>query len=207
MLIRITGGSVSITASDDGLNATAGTADGGTEQVEDGVLLDVTGGTVQVWAGSDGIDSNGQASITGGTVVVSSAAAMGGNGVFDVNGAFESPGVVALTSAVSAGERVSLVDDSGTVVATFVATADGTPTVAAADLVSGSAYEVWTGAADGAADSTDGLTQVGSVTASDASVAGGPGGFGGGPGGGSGGPGGERGGPPPSVEASQGTQS
>ncbi len=210
MLIRLTGGSVSVNASDDGLNATAGTADGGAEQVEDGVLLDITGGTVQVWAGSDGIDSNGQASITGGTVVVSSAAAMGGNGVFDVNGAFESPGVVALESEVSEGERVSLVDDSGTVVATFVATADGTPTVAAADLVSGTAYDVWTGAADADADSTDGLTQVGSVTASDASVAGGPGGFGGGrggPGGGPGGPGGERGGPPPGVGASEGTQS
>ena len=210
MLIRLTGGSVSVNASDDGLNATAGTADGGAEQVEDGVLLDITGGTVQVWAGSDGIDSNGQASITGGTVVVSSAAAMGGNGVFDVNGAFESPGVVALESEVSEGERVSLVDDSGTVVATFVATADGTPTVAAADLVSGTAYAVWTGSADAAADSTDGLTQVGSVTASDASVAGGPGGFGGGrggPGGGPGGPGGERGGPPPGVGASEGTQS
>ena len=213
MLIRITGGSVSVTASDDGLNPTAGTADGGAEQVEDGVLLDITGGTVQVWAGSDGIDSNGQASITGGTVVVSSAAAMGGNGVFDVNGAFESPGVVALESAIAEGERVSLVDDSGTVVASFVATADGAPTVAAAGLVSGTAYTVWTGSADTDADSTDGLNEVGSVTAAEPSVAmgrgagGGPGGGQGGPGGGpGGGPDGERGGPPPGVEPSEGTQ-
>ena len=215
MLIRITGGSVSVTASDDGLNPTAGTAEGGAEQAEDGVLLDISGGTVQVWAGSDGIDSNGQASITGGTVVVSSAAAMGGNGVFDVNGAFESPGVVALESAITEGQRVSLVDDSGTVVASFVATADGTPTVAAAGLVSGTAY---TGSADTDADSTDGLSEVGSVTAAEPSVAmgrgagggpgGGPGGGQGGPGGGpGGGPDGEHGGPPPGVEATEGTQS
>ncbi|MCM1404707.1 MAG: carbohydrate-binding domain-containing protein [Prevotella sp.] len=61
--VEITGGTIQITASDDGINAASDDT-----QITEHILI--SGGTVTVDAGGDGIDSNGSILISGGTVTV-----------------------------------------------------------------------------------------------------------------------------------------
>ena len=74
--IAISGGIVSITASDDGVNVSGGTSGqtqgggGGGGMQDDGSLLGISGGTVIVNSSGDGLDSNGSTEITGGLIVV-----------------------------------------------------------------------------------------------------------------------------------------
>ncbi|MFC6235622.1 carbohydrate-binding domain-containing protein, partial [Leucobacter soli] len=94
--IGIYGGTIDLTASDDGINA-SGNAElqaliageeftGVTDREADsGERLEISGGTVTIDAGSDGIDSNGSITISGGTITISSAA-NGGDGPIDGNG-------------------------------------------------------------------------------------------------------------------------
>ncbi|HJE51574.1 MAG TPA: carbohydrate-binding domain-containing protein [Tessaracoccus flavescens] len=100
--IAVTGGTVDVTAEDDGLNVSAaatatstdaaadprqmGGGPGGGMDAIDGLAL-VTGGTLTIDAGGDGFDSNGNAEITGGTVIVNGPL-NDGNGALDVNGTF-----------------------------------------------------------------------------------------------------------------------
>lgn len=101
--ILISGGTSEVTSSDDALNvsasATSTTTGRGMDAVIDGEVT-VTGGTLILHAMGDGFDSNGSASITGGTVVVDGPT-MNGNGALDVNGAFTISGgtLVALGSS------------------------------------------------------------------------------------------------------------
>lgn len=74
--IDITGGSVTLTASDDGINA-AGDAGA--------VLVSVSGGILQINASGDGLDSNGDIVMTGGEVYVSGPTG-DGNGSLDYSG-------------------------------------------------------------------------------------------------------------------------
>lgn len=96
--IGISAGVITITASDDGINA-SGNAElqaliNGTEYVEGnreadtGERLEISGGEVTIVAGSDGLDSNGTITITGGTVDIT-AVDRGGDGPVDANGAVE----------------------------------------------------------------------------------------------------------------------
>ena len=178
-----------MTATDDGLNTTAHTVEGGGEQVEDGVLTTISGGSLTIAAGSDGIDSNGSATITGGTVAISAQSGGGGNGALDVNGTLTAPGVLTIdASSVEIGQRVTVTEHDGAGVATFVAS-DTAPSVVvmAAAISSGATYTVYAG--DASSTTTDGLSEIGTATATEASQT--ATGMGGGPGGG---PGGRRGG-------------
>ncbi len=95
--IGIGGGTIDVTASDDGINA-SGNAElqariAGTEftgvadrEADTGERLEISGGTVTVRAGFDGLDSNGSITISGGSVTITSAA-NGGDGPIDANGA------------------------------------------------------------------------------------------------------------------------
>ena len=74
--IDVTGGSVTLTASDDGINAAG---DAGS------VLLSVSGGILQINASGDGLDSNGDIVMTGGEVYVSGPTG-DGNGSLDYSG-------------------------------------------------------------------------------------------------------------------------
>jgi hypothetical protein len=68
----IKGGTVRITASNDGFSMSAGTVAGGSES-DDGSLLSISGGYTVVTMGTaqgDGVDSNGDISLTGGTLIV-----------------------------------------------------------------------------------------------------------------------------------------
>ncbi|GAA4807959.1 carbohydrate-binding domain-containing protein [Nocardioides caeni] len=191
--ITLVGGDVDVTASEDGLNATAG--DGG-EEAQDGVLLTISGGDVLVTSGMDGLDSNGDATITGGSTVIDSGARGGGDGSIDVNGVLTISGgsfaatgglssapstdstqawvAVELGTTVSAGQEIALVA-GGTTLATQTATRDTTALVlSVAGLTNGTTYDV----------QVDGVSTT-TVTAGEfAGGRGGMGGTGGGPQGG-----------------------
>ena len=85
--IDISGGSVTLTAADDGLNAAGGNASSGSQTFgsddwgggfpgggfndggTDGSIV-ISGGNIHITAGGDGIDSNGSVEITGGYMVI-----------------------------------------------------------------------------------------------------------------------------------------
>lgn len=94
MYIDVNGGEISVTASDDGLNA-AGGADGsgfgfggqgGGFGAGEGEIT-VNGGTLTVNGSGDGIDSNGNVTINGGSILVFGPTS-GGNGVLDFGSNF-----------------------------------------------------------------------------------------------------------------------
>ena len=167
--ILINGGSTSVVARDDGINAAGGaSATGGGEAVGDYVIA-ITGGSLTIDAEGDGFDSNGTASLSGGTVTVNGPSSAG-NGAVDVNGTFEVTGgtliaagsagmagtpsadsaqgwvAVVFDQAVAAGTEVQVTDADGKVLATFV-TAKSTQSlvVSAAGMVNGEEYSVLIG--------------------------------------------------------------
>lgn len=229
--IAISDGDVTVTSHDDGVNASgssstsadagagdAGAAAGGMggpgvggmggESAAGDYTVDVSGGTLTINSEGDGLDSNGSATISGGTVVVNGPT-NDGNGALDVNGELVvtggtvaaagsagmavTPGTsstqsgVQLTfnSSVAAGTPVHIVDPSGAVVATFVTTKSIASLVfSSAAITAGESYTVYTG---GTADTKAGLTtgsieaaeEQGTVTAGQYTQAQGPGGGGG----------------------------
>ncbi|MCD4852513.1 carbohydrate-binding domain-containing protein [Arthrobacter sp. AK01] len=220
--ISITGGDVTVTANDDGVNASGGSSTstdggaaaggggpmGGGEMAAGDYTVDVSGGTLTINSEGDGLDSNGSATISGGTVVVNGPT-NDGNGALDVNGELVvSGGTVAaagsagmavtpgtsstqsgvqltFNSSVSAGTPVHIVDSSGAVVATFVTTKTIASLVYSSSAITdGETYTVYTG---GSADAKAGLTtgsidgaeDQGTVTAGQYTQAQGPGGGGG----------------------------
>lgn len=81
--LEIQGGNITLTASDDGLNAAGGTDSSGTQGGRDGMFggggpgssssdgtILISGGTLHITASGDGIDANGSLEITGGYTVV-----------------------------------------------------------------------------------------------------------------------------------------
>lgn len=88
--ITVYDGNVSITSSDDGFNATKG--NGG--EANDGSLLDIKGGYIVVSASNgDGLDSNGNITMSGGTVLVhgpqsNPEVGLDFNGTFNISGGF-----------------------------------------------------------------------------------------------------------------------
>jgi hypothetical protein len=219
--IVMSGGTANVTANDDGVNAsggsttsTSGAAGGmgggmsGGEMAVGDYTVEVTGGSLTINAQGDGLDSNGNASISGGTVVVNGPT-NSGNGALDVNGDLTvtggtvaaagsvgmvvTPGAsstqsgvqVTLGSAVPAGTVVQIADPSGTVVAAFV-TAKTTASLvfSSAAITEGEEYTVYTGgtatvSAGLGEGSLDGAEQEGTVTAGEYTAAQGPGGGGG----------------------------
>ncbi|WP_164205029.1 carbohydrate-binding domain-containing protein [[Micrococcus luteus] ATCC 49442] len=215
--IVMSGGTANVTANDDGVNASGGSATstsgaaggmGGGEMAVGDYTVEVTGGSLTINAQGDGLDSNGNASISGGTVVVNGPT-NSGNGALDVNGDLTvtggtvaaagsvgmvvTPGAsstqsgvqVTLGSAVPAGTVVQIADPSGTVVAAFV-TAKTTASLvfSSAAITEGEEYTVYTGgtatvSAGLGEGSLDGADQGGTVTAGEYTAAQGPGGGGG----------------------------
>ena len=137
--ITMTGGTVTIRATDDGLNATAKTADN--MRMQEGVEVRITGGSLTVSAQGDGLDSNGDLILAGGTVTVNGPTS-GGNSALDSNGALTVTGgtlvaagslgmlelpdenttqptlVVTFATAPAVGTQVAVLDRAGKTVAT-----------------------------------------------------------------------------------------
>lgn len=166
---------------------------GGTFEVVD-AIINIAGGTVTVNANGDGIDSNGTATLSGGTLVVNGPFT-GGNTSLDTNGdlllngttvvagnsgdMFEAPassstsGYVKLTnlSNVSSGTTIQVADSSGKVVANYKVTNSNTALilVSSANITKGQSYTVYTTTDSVDASSTSvasNATSLGSFTAS-----------------------------------------
>ena len=143
--ISIDGGAISITASDDGINAADGSSSseggpgmrGGPDMGENSgsnCSLTINGGTVYVNAGGDGIDSNGYIVMTGGALVVDGPTD-NGNGGLDYNNYFTmTAGYLAVAGSSGMAQNIS---DSSTQCGALVAVSGGTAgtpvTVADAD--------------------------------------------------------------------------
>jgi hypothetical protein len=204
--IVISGGDIDLVSEDDGLNVAGGNdasaaagPDGfdvpgggpgdfggpggggpGGETAVEGYYVEMSGGTLVIDAGGDGFDSNGSATVTGGTIVVSGPTERM-NGALDVNGEFlisnaillaaGSVGMAETPSASSAQATLNVVFDTvqptGTIVriqapdgselATFEASKEFQSLVfSSPDVASGTAYEVLTGGSV-SGDNTGGL--------------------------------------------------
>ncbi|GFJ94887.1 hypothetical protein [Phytohabitans rumicis] len=146
----------------------------------------MSGGTLVINADGDGFDSNGTATITGGTVVVNGPTS-NGNGALDVNGTFTISGGVLLaagsagmavapdtdsaqgwlsatfTSTVASGTTLQVVDADGKVVATFVTSSDVQNLVHSSSAITkGEKYQIYSGGT-ASGDSTGGLAASGSL--------------------------------------------
>ncbi|RYC11409.1 carbohydrate-binding domain-containing protein [Nocardioides zhouii] len=179
-LIIIDDGDVELHSADDGVNAATsddsaatdgeagqgGGMGGGAMQADDSLHLFVNGGSLEVWASGDGLDSNGNATITAGDIMVYGPTT-DGNGALDVNGTFEVSGgtlvatgssgmmvapstdsaqgwiATALASTAAAGSEVVISDADGAEVATYAIEKDFASVVfSSVDIEQGSTYTV-----------------------------------------------------------------
>lgn len=92
--MTISGGTIDVVASDDGLNIAGGNSGQGEGKFgrdsfssAGNYWLKVSGGTIKLNAQGDGLDVNGNAELTGGTVLVHGPVS-GGNGAIDYDGVF-----------------------------------------------------------------------------------------------------------------------
>ena len=121
--IDISGGNISIAASDDGLNASDSSVDsettgrggfggfgGGMDEMQEGTYILISGGKLTVNASGDGLDSNGDLTITGGEVYVSGPTS-DGDGALDYAGTGTITGGT-LIAAGSSGMAQSLSSDT-----------------------------------------------------------------------------------------------
>ena len=83
--IAIGAGSLDITAADDGVNASGLNTGGQDRESDTGERLEISGGTITIEAAFDGLDSNGSITISGGELDITSAA-NGGDAPIDANG-------------------------------------------------------------------------------------------------------------------------
>ncbi len=82
--VELNGGTICLTAFDDGINAS------GTQDSEDS-YISISGGSITVNSGGDGVDSNGTVSMSGGTLVVFGPT-NSGNGALDYESSFAMSG-------------------------------------------------------------------------------------------------------------------
>ena len=161
-----------------------GMGPGGGEMASGDYSITVTGGNLTVNADGDGLDSNGIATISGGTVVVHGPTSSG-NGALDVNGALNVDGgtLIAAGSAGMAqapaessaqsgvqftfdtkaapGTLIRVADASGTVIASFTPVKDTASLIySSPNITAGESYTLYTGGAEG---SLDGATKAGTA--------------------------------------------
>ena len=212
-VINITGGKIHVKSEDDGLNATVGnssSANGGTNsddrfgggmfgggdrfggggsmQYQAACKVNISGGYLCVDAGGDGLDSNGDLTVSGGSVIVngptnSGNSALDANGTILTNGGFlvavgsggmaEYPAgtseqnviVVSLSGMQQAGSIVRIVDKAGAELLTFAAAkAYSSVIFSSPDIKSGQEYTVYTGGEYSGAEERDGLMANGTFS-------------------------------------------
>ena len=173
--------------------AGGGMGGGGTFEVVD-AIINISGGTVTVNANGDGIDSNGTATLSGGTLIVNGPFT-GGNASLDTNGdlllngttvtaansgdMFEAPSTnstsgyvkISNVSNLSSGTTVQVTDSSGNVVANYKMTNSSTALilVSRSKITKGESCTVYTTTDSVDASSTtlaSNATSLGSFTAS-----------------------------------------
>jgi hypothetical protein len=221
--IALTGGTITVNSTDDGINAAGGSSStaatgttgggasgggmpgGGMDNAVGDYSLDISGGVITVNAAGDGLDSNGNATVSGGTTVINGPT-NDGNGALDVNGdltvsggtlaaagssgmavtpATASPqSAVQLTfaSSVPAGTVIQVADGGGNVVATFTTTKTASSLIFSSPAIgAGETYTAYTGGTSNASvglgsGSLDGATKALTAVAGQYTAARGPGG-------------------------------
>jgi hypothetical protein len=100
--ITVNGGNMSLVATDDGFNATKGQR----TEANDGSNLNLKGGFIVVnCSNGDGLDSNGNITMTGGTVIVHGPKSQPEVG-FDVNGTFNISGGLFFATGPNSGNMI-----------------------------------------------------------------------------------------------------
>lgn len=134
--IRISGGSLRVTASDDGLNLAGGSDASSVEErpgrgmfdTVDGSIV-ISGGSVRVDAQGDGIDSNGSIAVSGGVTLVCGPT-NGGNAAFDYGtSASVSGGTLIAVGSAGMMQGFSAAENQGAVCVSFDAQQGGTSIV------------------------------------------------------------------------------
>ena len=168
--ITITGGVTTINATNDGINATAGTVSGGAEY-DDNSLFSVKGGLlIANCSAGDAIDSNGGFNMSGGTVIANGPQS-GIEESTDINGSFNMTGgffmgagaksnmqksmsststqanmFIKASSAVSSSSLLHIEDASGNDIATLKPKYGGYYFLfSSPDLAKGGTYNIYTG--------------------------------------------------------------
>lgn len=194
-LIYMNGGTLDLTASNDGINTTKGTTSGGTES-NDGSYLYVTGGTLAAsCTGGDAIDSNGNLEISGG-VVIANGPISGVEEAVDFNGSFNMKGglfigagsnsnmtkamsttstqanmYITSSAQISSGTFLHIQDASGNDLLSFKPKNGGYKFLfSSASLTKGSSYSIYTGGSYSGGSSNNGLYTGGTYSTSGASL-------------------------------------
>ena len=211
--VSIEGGEISVRASDDGLNAAGGNDGsngggwfGGDPFAAQDASITISGGSLTVNADGDGIDSNGDLTVSGGTICVSGPT-NSGNGALDYNGSGVITGgtliaagasgmaenfsngstqcsmLVSFSGTISAGSEICVYDSQGKLIASYTPEKSyQCAVISCPELTVGESYTVTAGGTQ------QSVTLSSTITGGGMGM-GGPGGFGGGQGG-QGGPGG-----------------
>lgn len=186
--ITLNNGTVHLTSSDDGVNASDGSGGGMGGSAGSSNLLTINGGYLYLNAGGDGLDANGSIVITGGTVLVNGPST-NGNGALDYDGSFKISGgvlvavgssgmaqvpgttstqnsvLVNFTGNQAANSLVNIQSVDGKSILTFKAAKQyQSLAFSSADLATGTTYSVYTGGSS-TGTSTDGLFSGGTYTA------------------------------------------
>lgn len=163
--VSVSGGTINLVASDDGINA-AGT----TTQNQSEIFIDISGGTLTIDAGGDGLDSNGTLTVSGGTILVSGSeqsadsaldcdgttsitggtvVGLGMSGMAQNFGDTSTQGSILVSvDSQGAGSTVSLTDQNGAILATWEAPKSfNSVLISCLDLAVGSTYTVTAGTA------------------------------------------------------------
>ena len=175
LVMDISDGILFITAADDGLNAAGGNDSSsgfgmfGRDNFADGsASLTISGGRLTVDAGGDGLDSNGQLTVSGGTVLVAGPT-NSGNGALDFGGSCSITGGTLIASgsagmdevpreasqptlrlrfrtAIEPGTAVAIADESGSILCAFVSSKQYNSLILSLpQLTEGSTYRLLTG--------------------------------------------------------------
>lgn len=164
--VDLTGGVISIVASDDGINA-AGDEENIPGQANSAYWIHVSGGVTTVDAGGDGIDSNGDILVTGGELYISGSTgdgdsaidcdgdvsvtggvvlAAGSSGMAQNFGTNSTQGSIMVTFSTGSTEPVTLTDSSGAVLVSFTPAKRYTSVVISTPgVVEGGTYTVTAG--------------------------------------------------------------
>ena len=168
--IDITGGNISLVASDDGINAAGGNDSSGFGgrggdgfAATEGAYINISGGTVYINASGDGIDSNGSLTVTGGETYVSGPTS-GGDSALDYNGdaainggifiatgssgmaqnfgsSSEQGVIMVTTGSGSTGSTITLTDSSGNELLSWQADKEFTSVIVSCpEITEGSTY-------------------------------------------------------------------
>lgn len=206
--IEIYGGDITVSATDDGINAADGTGSRVNVSNSNCYIL-INGGTVQVNASGDGIDSNGIITVNGGAIYVDgptsgadtaldsdggilinggTLAAVGSSGMVETPGSNSSQCVVsyATASTVSAGSKIELTDSDGNVLISFTSSKSFQSAIlSCSSLTKGSTYSLYiNGSQVKSFQINSTITSIGTQSAGGNNAPGGdwgftPGGFGG----------------------------